>query len=528
MRRIAVLAVALAAVPASAVGPTPGGSIVIAGQVTCPNGWFVCPSPVAVNQVIGGAFIVGPDLTFRPNLISRARVRTSPFTVTYFIRPKAVWSDGVPVSARDFLFTAQLFRSPRYADTVDAPSYAAIRDVQVLGPKTVKVVFKSRDAGWRVLFHAVFPQHVLAGQDMSKVWTEGIDNPKTGEPISDGPFFVSSYVPGDHLTLVRNPRYWGAHKAYLYSVVFREFDDSVAQIDQLRVGRSDAISPQIQPQLTELKKVSGLTVKTTMGTTFEHVVFRLGPGGNPLLRQLYVRQAIAYGIDRSDLVRRLFGDLVQSPRPLQNLIFVPNGHFYRAHWNGYRLDLAKARALLEQHGCRRGDDGIYVCGGERLSFRFATTALNPTRQLTFSILHEQLARVGIELVPVFATPPVFFGQILQGGDFDLAMFTWVNTPDPGYAVEIWRCGGSENYSGYCNRGLSRRLVGSDGILDETGRAAALNAVDARLARDLPAIPLFQKPTVVAYRNALHGVADNPTDEGWVWNLGDWWLNRGAG
>ncbi len=353
---------------------------------------------------------------------------------------------------------------------------------------------------------------------MTSVWTEGIDNPKTGEPISDGPFFVSSYVPGEHMTFVRNPRYWGAHKAYLDSVVFREFDDAPAQMEQLRLGKADAISPQIQPQLTELRRTPGLTVRTTMGTSFEHVVFRLGPGGNPLLRQLWVRQAIAYGIDRGDLVRRLFGDLVQSPRPLQNIVFVPNGRFYEPHWSGYRLDRSRVRSLLDSHGCRRASDGIYVCGGERLSFRFATTALNPTRQLTFSILHEQLARVGIELVPVFATPPVFFGQILQPGSFDLAMFTWVNTPDPGYAVEIWRCGGSENYSGHCSRPLSRLLIGSDAILDEAARAAALNAVDAQLARDLPAIPLFQKPTVVAFRNALHGVVDNPTDEGWVWNL----------
>jgi peptide/nickel transport system substrate-binding protein len=524
-RALLLVSVALV-MPAAAAAPRPGGSVVIAAAVDCPNYWFACSAWLPTNQVILGAFRIAPDLTYKPSLVSRAVVTTSPFAVTYAIRPEARWSDGVPVGARDFLFTAQVFRSPRNSSAADAPPYAAISSVQMLGPKLVKVVFRTRYAAWRNLFHSVFPQHALAGEDMHAVWTEAIDNPKTGQPISDGPFMVSSFVPGEHLTLVRNPRFWGEHKAYLDSVVFRDVADPVGEIDAVAQGSVDAASPQFQSaQLTELRKRPRVAVRTSMGTTFEHVLFQLGPRGNPLIRRPFVRQAVAFGIDRADLVRRLFGDLVSSPSPLQNLILVPNGRSYVAHWGGYRLDRARARRLLESHGCRRGADGIYGCGGVRLSLRFATTALNPTRQLTFSILHDQLGRVGIELVPVFAAPPIFFREVLPAGDFDLALFTWVNQPDPGYAVEIWRCGGSENYGGYCNRALSRALVASNGVLDEAARAAALNRVDAQLAADLPAIPLYQRPTVVAYKSGLQGVVDNPTDEGWTWNLGDWWLSR---
>jgi peptide/nickel transport system substrate-binding protein len=525
-----VLAAAVAAVAcvlsASAAGPRPGGTISIAGPLDCPNIWFVCISQAAnaVNQVIGGAFRVGPDLTYRPNLVSRARVTTSPFAVTYTIRRDAVWSDRTPVSAADFLFTYRTFSSPRYARAVEAPLYARIRRVEPLGQKVVRVVFKAPFAGWRDLFHSVFPEHALAGENLREVWTDGIDNPKTGEPISNGPFLVSSFVPGELLTLERNPRYWGPHTAYLDKVVFRRAEDAVAEIDQLRVGGADAVSPQVQQEVVALRKRRDLAVRTGAGTTFEHVSFRLGSGGNPLLRRRYVRQAIAFGIDRAGLVRALFVGLVPSLRPLQNLIFVPNGPHYAPHWQRYRASVRKARDLLEQHGCRRGADGVYACAGERLSFRFATTAGNPLREETFSILRSQLARVGIELVPVFSAPSVFFGQVLANGDFDLAMFTWVNTPDPGYAVEIWRCGGHNNFSGYCNRGVSADLLASNRVLSEPARARMLNRVDMQLAADLPAIPLFQKPTVVAYKRTLHGVVDNPTEEGWTWNLGDWWVS----
>ena len=76
--------------------------------------------------------------------------------------------------------------------------------------KTVRVVLRSRFAGWRNLFPIVLPQHALAGQDLAEIWGDRIDNPKTGGLIGSGP------VPrrragqrGKQLTLVRNPNYWG-------------------------------------------------------------------------------------------------------------------------------------------------------------------------------------------------------------------------------------------------------------------------------------------------------------------------------
>jgi len=386
-------------------------------------------------------------------------------------------------------------------------------------------VFRSRDAAWRDLFHEVLPEHALAGENLTQVWKEGIDNPRTGEPIGDGPFLVSSLVPGDHLTAIRNPHYWGSHKAYLESIVFKPVADSVDAIDRLRQGQIDAANPQIEPQLVELRGRPGITILSRAGTSFEHLEFRLGPGGSGLLRHLFVRQAIAYGIDRVDLARRLFSAVDPSLGPMQSLLFFSGQKSYRPHWQVYRHDAARVRRLLESNGCRRGADGVYMCGGERLSFRFATTTGNPTRELTFSILHEQLQRVGIELVPVFAHPSVFFGQILNGGQFDIAMFTYINPPDPGTNVEIWRCGGSQNRIGYCNRQVNRELLDSNLALDPTARAALLNQADAQLAKDLPAIPLFEKPAFVAFKSKLHGVGVNDTDEGWLWNVGDWWLSR---
>jgi ABC-type transport system substrate-binding protein len=96
-------------------------------------------------------------------------------------------------------------------------------------------------------------------------------------------------------------------------------------------------------------------------------------------------------------------------------------------------------------------------------------------------------------VPEFAPPPVFFGQILNPGKFDIALFTYINTLDAGDNVEIWRCHGIQNLSGYCNSVVSKALLASNTTLDPVARAALLNRADAQLAADLPGISLFERP-----------------------------------
>jgi peptide/nickel transport system substrate-binding protein len=500
--------------------------VTVAGATDCLNIFFLCfPTTVAtVNQVLEGAFEIGPDLRYRPDLVSSVAVTRNPFTLTYRIRPEARWSDGAPVTAQDFVFTYQALTDKRYELGI-AQAYAKVHRITAVDAKTLRVVFSSRYAAWRDLFHAVFPRHALAGRDLRQVWKKGIDNPRTGEPIGSGPFLVDSFEPGSRIVLVRNPRYWGPHRAYLDRIVVRQNADDGQAIDGLAGGAFDAISPQAQPNIAELRRKSGVVVLTGRGPSYEHIVFRRGPGGSELLGERWIRRAIALGIDRRALVSSLFAGLDAKAQPLENLIFTNGSPFYEPHWQSYRGDVAQAQRVLEENGCRRGGDGIYACGGRRVSFRLSTTAGNPLRERTFELLQAQLRRAGIELIPVFAPPRTFFGTIIASGDFDIALFTWTQSADPGYAVEIWRCGGDENFSGYCNRLVSRHLQESHLILDEKIRAGLLNRVDEQMSRDLPGLPLFQKPGIVAYRGTLHGLVVNATDEGWTWNSEDWWLGR---
>ena len=252
----------------------------------------------------------------------------------------------------------------------------------------------------------------------------------------------------------------------------------------------------LEAQALELHRhpAPGIKVISTLISFWEHFEIRIGSGGHPALGKRRVRQALAYGIDRVEIARAV-GELTLASaaarEPNDSVVFLPSSPYYQPNWKGYRYRPERARLLLEQAGCRRGEEGIYVCDGDRLSFRFATAAGVERRELTVRLAQEQLREVGIEVLRVFAPPPILFGQILPSGNFDLMLFGFGVGAGTAGPWDIFGCGGSANYTGYCDRLVTRDLVEARQILDDSRRVALLNKIDARLAKAVPAIPLFQ-------------------------------------
>ena len=535
MARALATAIAVSLLAVSGAGgvgaqtPKRGGTLVIgtrtASEPACLNVLIDACGEFRLEQVLPGAFEVLPNATLQPDLADAAIVAKQPFTLVYHIRPEARWSDGVPVSAQDFVFTLQALR--KYQP--DADESVRVRSVRRLDPKTVKVVLSSRFVDWRLLFPIILPRHALAGQNFESLWKNGIDDPKTGRAIGSGPFLVGPWQRGKQMTFVRNPRYWGQHSAYLDRIVFRFFPPEDTA-DALRSGEIDMIDPGpavLGAQALELKRqhVPGITVLSVLGNSWEHFDIRVGQGGNPALRNPLVRQALAYGIDRvaiAQAVGKLTFASAAARLPLDSAVFLANSPYYQRNWRSYRYRPDRARRLLEQAGCRTGADGIYVCAGNKLSLGFATAAGVERRELAVRLAQAQLRKVGIEVIPVFAPPSVVFGQVIPSGDFDLALFAWIEEARTAGPSDIFRCQGPSNYTGYCDRLVTRDLVQATKILDDSKRVGLLNKIDARLAKAVPAIPLFQNTGLFAFNANVRGVVPNGVGS-WAWNAENWWL-----
>jgi len=524
----------LAAAPAAGVsGQTPkrGGTLVVGRpfftEPECLNPLSCGAGDLALAQVLEGAFEVGPDLVWRPDLVTRVTTGRNPPSLTYYIRPEARWSDGAPVTARDFQFTHGVF----VAHNQDLSGFDAnVLRTRVINAKTFWVELRRPFAAWRFLYPLVLPRHALVGQDVTKVWVDRVDNPKTGQPIGSGPFLVTRLERGKQITLVRNPRYWGPHLAYLDSLVQRfmtpDPQDPLAPVRDGVVDFGFNLGGQGVLSSDDARKIRarpGWRTAAWPGSAMEHVVFRVGPGGHPALKSKLVRQALAFGIDRVAIARAIQLDVpVSLRRPMDSTVFLPTEPSYRPNWSRYRYDVAKARSLLEKAGCRRPAGGVYECGGERLRLQFVTTADAPDRARILELAAAQLREVGVDVAAQYAPSNVFIRQILPGGDFDAALFSWLGVAG---GVAVWPdvlCGDQENFGGYCSR-LVQRDAGQNLIGSLAVRARVLNHLDTKLAKAAPVLPIVQPVVRAFYRSNLRGVTFGGSHFEVQEASEDWWL-----
>jgi peptide/nickel transport system substrate-binding protein len=534
----AALAASLLAVSgaggAPAQTPKRGGTLAIGMprhlEPACLNPYLDECEPNYLDAVLLGAFEVAPDATFRPSLANAEVAATKPFTLRYRIRPEARWSDGTPVTARDFVFTQQtIIRHRTSLHPNAAPDHLArVRTVRALDSKTFVVVLRDRFVDWRFLFPWVLPHHALAGEKLTDLWKDGIDNPKTGTAIGTGPFLVERVERGKQLVLRRNESYWGPHAAYLHRIAFRYLapEDAGEAMRRGDVDMIDAGYPIMQPAALELRKqpAPGIKVLSALQPDWEHFDIRIGAGGHPALKRRLVRQALAYGVDRVEIARiaaEFAGVPASLAQPLDSVVFLPNSRYYRPSWKGYRYRPQEARRLLERAECRPGADGIYVCAGERLSLRFVAPAVGRRIRIV-QAAQAQLRRIGVEVETVFGSPGTVFGQVLPKGDFDFILFGWIGGAGTAGPYDIFGCQRPQNFTGYCDRLVTRDLRQATRILDDERRVQLLNSVDARLAKAVPAIPLFQSAGVIAFDTSLRGVTRNGR---LMWNVVNWWLER---
>ena len=494
----------------------------------CNNTWTSWTAGIA----LASAYIVKPDFSIAPYMAKAAVVKQRPFTLVVKLNKRAKWSDGKPVSADDLIFTWKTVVDPRW-DIASRSGWDSIARAVKTGPKSVRFIYKKPYAPYKVQLAttSVLPKHALEGTDFNSVWNSNYDN-KQGVTMASGPFKLATYVKGQSLTMVRNPTFFG-HRPSLDRITFRFIKNTDSEIQAIRGAEVDAIYPQPQLQLAELRGQSGLRVQTSAGAQIEHIDMNTGGAiSNPLLRQRWFRQAIAYSLDRGAMVKQLFRTLNPRLQPLQSLMYTNQQKGkYVPHFAQYRRNLAKVTALFRAHGCAKGSDGIWSCGGTRASVRFATTTGNKLRELALEILQAQAKTAGIEFRPDSQPSGLLFLR-LADKKYDLALFAWVGLGDPAGNIDIYGCAdpktadnpsgaGGNNWKNYCNASVTRLLKASDAELNAARRVVDVNRADVLLARDAVAIPLYQKPTYFVFKSKLRGLLDNPTLQGPTWNTERW-------
>jgi ABC-type transport system substrate-binding protein len=491
-------------------------------------------------RVLLAPFRIYPDFSLKPDndlVVGEPTTQTTngKQVVTYKISPKAVWSDGQPVTAKDFEFTWQIQKSADpakggCASLLATTGYDQISSVESSdNDKTATVTFSKPFGDWRQLF-TLFPQHIMdkgsakANCDyITKGWpTAG------GVPVSDGPYLMDKSgidVSKKVLTLTRNPKWWGQPSKLDAIVVQTIGNDPAVSVSAIRNNEVQMLYPQ--PQLDLVKQIKSLeptvTSSTNFGLSFEHLDLNTK---DEFLALKPVRQAIAYALNRPDIVAKTVGQFDGRAQVLNNRYFVNNQPGYQDNSGGLynKQDAAKAQSLLEGAGFSKGSDGIYQKGGKRLSFEMMTTQANPLRANTIDVITQQLKPVGIE-IKKFLNPDIFAGKekpkSLEGGQFQIALFAWVSSPFISGNQSIYQSPQGDNigqnYSRFGDPRVDKLFPEINAATDEKSAQDLGNQVDKLLWDDMATIPLYQKPTFLAYNSNFTGFQENASLAGPLWD-----------
>ncbi|HEX2368322.1 MAG TPA: ABC transporter substrate-binding protein, partial [Acidimicrobiia bacterium] len=338
------------------------------------------------------------------------------------IRPEAVWDDGTPVTADDFVFTHEVLTGPSVANDL-SPAHGEVVPGSVTGTgRRVEFRLASPSLDWLDAFPFLLPAHALSGSEAIGGWTSW---------PSAAPFRVETYVPGGHLLLERNPRYWEQDEAgrslpYL-SQLDIVFAGSREDLDEgFRQARFDVIGTD-PGSAARLATLPGAAAYTMPGEDWEHLAFEVGPGRevrNPesLVGELEFRRAVAMALDRSRIaeVAGVSSNEVASSAVTQAV--GPGGP-----WSMYHHDPAAAREQLKALKRRLGP-------GTELSLALSVSDALARRRVAAAI-ERQLEAVGIAVTVERLDVTTLFADRVIPGTFETATWAWVTTPGPAGSVD---------------------------------------------------------------------------------------------
>ena len=468
--------------------------------------------------------------------------------VTWKLKPGVKWSDGQPFTAKDVVFTYQYVIDDKTGATTTG-DYKSIEKVEAVDDTTVRITFKTSQAGWFIPFvggyrGVILPQHIFsAGKgEAAKNFAANL------APIGTGPYRVvqGGFKPSDAVTYEINPNFRDANAPFFDRVDWKGGGDAVSaaraviQTGDYDYGWNLQVEAAILTQLQQTGTKG--EVFTTLSPNSERLVINFSDPNkevdgqrsekntpHPFLTDKAVRQAMALACDRKTIVDVGYG---QSGAVADNFLYNPA--IFNSPNNKSEFNLDKANQILDQAGWIKS--GPYRAkNGVPLSLVYYTT-VNTVRQKTQQIIKDAWEKLGIKVELKSADSAVFFSSDLGNTDtaakcyVDVEMFTNGNsTPEPfSYMEDLttakiaqksnqWALG---NYGRWSNKDYDATIDLLEKELDPAKRTQLFIKANDILIQDVAVIPLV-------YRGQVSSKAKNlqtgPTTA-WdceSWNIANW-------
>ena len=485
-------------------------------------------TPSLLDAVLPSAYVINPKMVPEVNtdlLESVEATATTPLTIQYVINPKAVWSDGVPVTADDFIYAWQSQRG----DGVDidgqpdqVASTLGYRDVaSVTGShsgRTVTVVFARPYADWRIMFDHMVPAHIAR-----KVgWNTGFAHFDPAVDLSAGPLLLESVSPTGTAQLVRNPSWWGT-PSVLGSITASDGTTDASWIKPLATTTT-AVSQPGRFTLNSLSSISALpNSQSSIHPSLAYLSLEFDVKST-VLSHVAARHAVAHAIDRVGLLDRLFG--MVDPQ-----LMVNQDHLAVAWQTSYaastaageyaQVNLAATDSLLKSLGFDRTTGSPYVdADGKPFTVRMAVEEGDPWIDEAAAGVASQLRAAGITVVVVPVAGTAGLAAAMAANAYDMALVTRTSGPYQSI-TQGWYSDGAghrgaadaQNWSRFDDPQVDQLFVQTAQELNPVTGGATYAQIDDQLWDQMVALPLFGEPGLVATGVQVANAAYNPSVDG---------------
>lgn len=491
-------------------------------------------NPVAWGEGVVVVNAAGEEVTFDGNPVEMEQM-----VVQFTFKPR-IWSDGTPVTADDSVYSFELAADP------DTPrgKYQSDRTASYTATGDLSVEWRGlpgyKDSQYYISMWAPLPRHAWEGFTAAEL-LEAEESSRM--PMGDGPFMVTEWVAGDHISLVKNPNYYRASEGlpYLDSVTYKFVPDTnqlIAQLlaGQCDIGTQDGMDATQAPFLIEAENNGILVPYFQTGTVFEHIDFNIDPYDDRTVwfDDVRVRQAFTMCTDRQSMV-----DNIMYGRSEVISSYIPSVHpLFNQDNVQWPYDVEAANALLDEAGFVDTDgDGLrnHPTTGENFIVFLGTTAGNEMRQQLTQIFKENLAACGVQVDLEYLPAGEWFADgpdgPLFGRKYDLGEFAWLTGVNPscdlyltdqipGPIEEGYPAGwGGSNNTGWSNADYDAACKAALSSLPGTPEYEQYHK-QAQLifSENVPVIPLFLRLKVAAARPEVLNFSVDPTQNSELYNI----------
>lgn len=476
------------------------------------------PDNDIIVQLFEGLMAKNSDWsTLRPGAAESYTISKDLKTYTFKLRPNLKWSDGSPLTAKDFEYTWLRAMRPETLSSygywfidniVGGKEYAAKPTAETAAKVGLKatddrtfVVTLVKPLAYFIYFTAEslsFPIKKSVFEKHGDKWT------RPENIVSNGPYRMVEWKVQDRIVMEKNPHYYDAASVALKKIVALPIEDRQTGVNMFQQGKLDWTGQNGMPNSLVPSFKSDPHFRQFPG--FVTYFYRLNVT-RPPLNDKRVRQALALAIDRKQLVEKVTrgGEVATSSFvPLNTGSYVPAPGLASSD---YKKDVEKARKLLAEAGFPGGK------GMRQLMIQYNTDENH--KKIALAMQQMWKKELGVESQPYNQEWKVYLKN-QKALDYDVSRSGWSGDyPDPSTFLELFTTTSENNQTGWKSPKYDELFLGANGMAAGAERNKKMAEAEAWLLDEAPIIPFYYYTNFGLLRPEVVGFVENPVDRPFI-------------